>query len=123
MSKPRKVLIIDDDPDDIELVREALERDHIECLSLVSPLSGLELIPLWKPDLILLDLILPSMSGYGVLRELKGNPEVAKIPIVVLSSLSDEEIAETSVDLGAARFLNKDCSMQELLSTVYECAA
>lgn len=119
----KKILIIDDDPEDLELIREVLEENHFECHTAKCSVEGLKTALIWQPNLILLDLMLPQMSGFGFLRELKKNPELADIPVVVFSTLRDAEIASVSLDIGASGYLSKDCVNQDLLSIVHQYAA
>ncbi|HCU24070.1 MAG TPA: response regulator, partial [Deltaproteobacteria bacterium] len=85
--------------------------------------EGIRLAKTAKPDLILLDLMLPVMSGYGVLRELKQVSDLQHVPIVALTALADEDIAMETMRLGAAGFLNKSCETKELIHRVSEYAA
>ena len=71
-----------------------------------------------RPDLILLDMILPGMSGFGFIREMARHPDLKEIPVVVLTVVNDEEVAEQMVDLGAVAYLRKVCQDQKLLATV-----
>jgi len=118
-----RVLVIDDDPEYVDLIREVLEKEHIECATATSSQEGLVMAVSWHPDLILLDLILPDMSGFGYLRELKRQPEAAAIPVIVVTSVEDEEIAEVSRDLGAVAYLSKHCLNEGLISMVTSYAA
>jgi DNA-binding response OmpR family regulator len=116
--KVKRVLVIDDDPDILTLLKETLEANHFECHVAASPQEGLETAIASKPHLILLDLMLPGMSGFGFMRELKKHKELAATPIVVLTALSDEEIAEESLSLGAKGYLSKACNAKELVTMV-----
>jgi len=119
----RKILIIDDDPEDSDLMKDVLEGENIECAMASSPIEGLETAVSWKPDIILLDLMLPRMSGFGCLRELKKISSLAHVPIIVMTVLRDEDIAAASIDMGAAAYLSKDCTNEELISIIQEYAA
>lgn len=119
----RKILIIDDDPDDSDLMKDVLEGENLECVTVTSPIEGLATAANWEPDIILLDLMLPRMSGFGCLRELKKITKLAHIPVIVMTVLRDEDIAEASIDMGAAAYLSKDCTNEELISVVQEYAA
>ncbi len=118
--KKKKVLIIDDDPDILDLIVERLRESHFECYTAEFPAEGLEKALEFKPDLVLLDLMLPKMSGFGFIREFKLRSELAHIPVVVLTALADEDIAQEAMNLGAAGYLTKACSAKELLSVVKE---
>lgn len=119
----KTILIIDDEPEILQQVRKRLESHHYRCSTAADPVAGIAVARSEMPNLILLDLMLPGMSGLGVLRELKKDPRLKKIPIVILSAVGDEEIAREAMDLGAAGYLNKSCSPQELLAAVREYAS
>lgn len=116
----KKVLIIDDNPDTLQVVGDLLEDHHYECHTVSSSSEGMTTAATWKPDLILLDLMMPGMSGFGFLRKIKGMPELSKIPIIVLTSLGDQEVAHEALDLGAKGFLRKACPPKEILTMVQE---
>lgn len=124
MIQSRKmILLIDDDIDFLFLLKETLEANYFKCMVASSAQEGIEMAKTTKPSLILLDLMLPVMSGYGVLRTLKQAAELRNIPIVALTSLADEEIAMETMRLGAVGFLNKSCDAKELINMVSEYAA
>lgn len=114
----RTILIIEDDPDMLALIKRRLEASAFRCLAAENPVDGLQKAVREKPDLILLDLMLPKMSGFGFLRIAKGNPSIAGIPIVVLTALNDAEIAREAMDLGAAAYLSKTSASKDLIATV-----
>lgn len=120
ITKKKKVLIIDDDPDVLDLVSERLKEHSFECYTAELPGEGLEKAMEFKPDLVLLDLMLPKMSGFGFIREFKLRSDLSHIPVVVLTALADEDIAQEAMNLGAAGYLTKACSAKELLSVVQE---
>lgn len=122
-TKSKKILIIDDDVDDCVFIKEILESEGFTCEEAHSPIKGLEIAQTSPPDLILLDLMLPKMSGYGFLRELKKNQRTEKIPVVVLTTLTDKEIKSVSLEIGATAYLSKDLIDQKLISTVEQYAA
>jgi len=123
VSRKKKILIIDDDQDIIDLIVDRLKESNFECYTATFPTEGLEKAAEFKPDLVLLDLMLPKMSGFGFMREFKLRSELAHIPVVVLTALADEDIAEEAMNLGAAGYLTKACSAKELLSVVKEYAS
>ena len=114
----RKILIIEDDADEQFLIREALGDKNYEYKMVGTAVDGLEEALSWQPHLILLDLMLPVMSGLGFLRELKKLPEVRHIPVIVRTVLNDNDVAYASIEGGASAFLSKDCSTPELVAIV-----
>lgn len=114
----KRVLIIDDDEDMLFLLKETFEKNHFECVTAATSAEGLNKARTIKPNIILLDLLLPKMSGYGVLRELKRDPDLSKVPVVILTVLHDNEVAKGAMDLGASSYLTKSCKAEELISTI-----
>ena len=110
----KRVLIIDDNVDFLELVKETLEEQNYECITASLPSEGLEKARLEKPQLIILDLMLPQMSGFGLMREMKQSAELKHIPIVILTALHDEEVAKEGMDLGAVGYLQKGAATGDL---------
>ncbi len=113
-----KILIIDDDQDLLNLLKTKLRRSNIECITATLPGEGLQKANDYVPDLVLLDLNLPKMSGFGFLREFKHRSQLSKIPVVVLTSIVDEEISEEALNLGACSYLTKACTEKELLAVI-----
>ena len=119
----RKILIIEDDVDEQVLIREALGDKNYEYKMVGTAVEGLEEALSWQPDVILLDLMLPQMSGLGFLRELKNLPEASHIPVIVRTILNDDDVAYASIEGGATAFLSKDCSTPELVAVVNDYTA
>ena len=86
---PKRILIVDDEPDAISYISSVLEDNGYEYLSAEDGEQGLELAKKEKPDMILLDLIMPGKSGILMFQELKKDPELGKIPVIVVSGASD----------------------------------
>jgi len=114
------ILIIDDEADLLEAVTELLEVNRFRCQTATTAKEGLKKAGGIRPHLILLDLNMPAMSGFGCIRELKRDPELQGIPVVVLTAINDEDVAKEAIDLGADAFLAKTCSPRELISVVSE---
>src|SRR5438105_1773055 len=88
---PKTILVVDDSPTDHRLMREPLEKRGYRILSAANGEEGLEAAKREKPDLILLDVIMPKLNGYQVCRQVKTTPETKAIKIVLISS-KDQEI-------------------------------
>jgi PAS domain S-box-containing protein len=118
MARTRTVLVVDDDPDVSKLVKMQLERSGYRVFTLGRGGSVVAWVTRKRPDLILLDLILPDMegmTGLDVLRELKETPATADIPVIVLTIAQDDGTAWT---LGAVDYLTKPVDSSVLLSSV-----
>ena len=86
---PKRILIVDDEPDAISYISSVLEDNGYEYLSAENGEQGLELAQKERPDMILLDLIMPEKSGMLMFQELKKDPELGNIPVIVVSGASD----------------------------------
>lgn len=112
------ILCIDDDPNIRDLVTSALELDGYTVLVASDGASGLHRATLDQPQLVILDVMLPDMRGWDVLRELKLQPRTANIPVIFLSALDDTEDRITGLALGADDYVGKPFAVKELLARV-----
>lgn len=106
-TQSQKILIVEDDKFLRELISKKLVNEGFQISQALDGEEGIKKILEDKPDLVLLDLILPGLDGFGVLAKKKENPEAAGIPVIVLSNLSQENEIKRAMDLGAADFLVK----------------
>ncbi len=109
------VLVIDDDPDARDLMRRFLAREGFDTLTAPDAAEGLRLARQFKPTLITLDVVMPRMDGWAVLKELKDDPALAAIPVVMLSILDEQE---KGFALGAADYLTKPFDRDRLRSVL-----
>lgn len=107
MSKAKKILIIEDDALLGRLLAKRLKEEELDFSLVITGEEGLEKARTEKPDLILLDLVLPGIDGYEVLRQLKDNKELAGIPVVIISNLGQKAEIERGLQLGAEDFIVK----------------
>jgi DNA-binding response OmpR family regulator len=111
----KKILIIEDESALQKTLGEVLSQQGYEVLSALNGEIGLKLAQSKKPDLILLDLILPKIHGFDVLKKIKDNPETKKIPVIVLTNLESIEDIKKAIELGATTYLVKaNYSLEEL---------
>src|SRR5690554_4988206 len=113
-----KILIIDDEPAITEMVAIALELADFEVLEADNALRGHEIIVDQRPDLILLDWMLPSISGIELARRLKRDDITAEIPIIMLTAKSEEDNKIQGLDVGADDYITKPFSTRELISRI-----
>ncbi len=106
---PKKIAIIEDDLEIKDMYRIKLELGGYEVVSAENGADALKLIKSEKPDLVLLDLLLPEKDGYEVLEELKKSDDkhIKSIPVIVISNLSNENDILEAKELGATDFLIK----------------
>jgi len=113
-----KILIIDDEPAITEMVAIALELADFEVLEADNALRGHEIIVDQRPDLILLDWMLPSISGIELARRLKRDDITAEIPIIMLTAKSEEDNKIQGLEVGADDYITKPFSTRELVSRI-----
>jgi two-component system alkaline phosphatase synthesis response regulator PhoP len=121
MKAEKKILVVDDDPDFVEGTRMVLEESNFEVVTASSGKECLERIREGRPDLIILDIMMPKKSGFEVCKELKSNIEYNRIPVVMLTALKQKlprtsySIAE-GLELEAEDYLEKPVEPKELVS-------
>jgi two-component system phosphate regulon response regulator PhoB len=113
-----KILIVDDEKDILELIGYNLEREGYKILKALSGEEALRSSRLEKPDLILLDLMLPGIDGLEVLKKLKKDPKTANIPTVLLTAKGEEADIVTGLELGADDYITKPFSPRVLLARI-----
>jgi two-component system response regulator RegX3 len=110
-----RVLIIEDEPALADSVRYGLEREGYECTVLADGSRAVDFARSWRPDLILLDLMLPGMPGTDVCREIRA---ISRVPIVMVTAKDTEADKVIGLELGADDYITKPFSMRELIARV-----
>jgi signal transduction histidine kinase/CheY-like chemotaxis protein len=113
---PATVLLIEDDPRSVELLTLYLEGDGFEVVACENGLAGMEAARRLRPDAIVLDIMLPDLSGWDFLGLLKGDENTARIPVVIVSMLDERG---KGLALGAADYLVKPVSRNDLLAALH----
>jgi len=104
---PKNILIVEDDKILRELISRKLQKEDYNISAAIDGEEGLKKVKEEKPDIVLLDLILPGIDGFEVLERIKQDPEINKIPVVILSNLGQKEEIEKGLKLGATDYLIK----------------
>ena len=112
------VLAVDDIPLNLILVQKMLMRFNFKMRTAANGQAALDAVAQQKPNLILLDLMMPGIDGFEVIRRLRENPETADIRIVILSALNSNEDVVKGYNMGADDFIMKPIIMEKLLTTV-----
>jgi len=115
---PAKILIVDDDPDIQRLLGYTLKQEGYETVVAV---DGSEALKSWsrdKPDLILLDLMLPHMDGLEICRNLRSHPQTSDIPIIMITAKAEESDRIVGLEMGADDYITKPFSPREVLARV-----
>ncbi|MEM1027413.1 MAG: response regulator [Planctomycetota bacterium] len=113
-----KVLLVEDERDLLELLKYNLDREGYDVLTAETGEDGLKLVRSQPPDLILLDLMLPSMDGLEVCRSLKARAETADIPVIMLTAKGEESDIVQGLELGADDYITKPFSPRILMARI-----
>ena len=114
----KKVMVVDDNPDAVKLTQLMLEEHGYEVIGLESGDQVLSRAPAEKPDLIILDIMMPELDGYTVCRKLRAHPATASIPILVFSARSSPKDKEAGFQAGADDYVTKPVVMTDLVNRV-----
>jgi len=103
----KKILLVEDDRFLRELIAKKIKSANYEVIEAIDGESAAIKVKELKPDLVLLDLILPGIDGFGILAKMKEDLATSQIPVIILSNLSQQEEVDKALKLGAADFLIK----------------
>ncbi len=117
MGKP-KILIVDDEPDVVSMVKRTLSLEGFEVVEAFDGVSALDLAAQERPDVVLLDIMMPLMSGYEVCEQLKSNPETRDIPVLCLTSAHTPEARAHGFKAGADEVVTKPFLPAELVAQI-----
>ncbi|MBU1099062.1 MAG: response regulator [Bacteroidetes bacterium] len=113
-----RILVIDDMPDNVFILQDRLEREGYEILTAYDGIAGLEKAKLELPDLILLDIMMPGMSGLEVCEKLVNDDETKLIPIILVTALVEVKDLEIGLKVGAFDYIKKPFNKVELIARV-----
>ena len=119
----KKILIANDRPEVVELVRVTLEGEDYQIAAASNGKEALKKARLEKPDLVLLDVVMPKMDGFEVCRKLRKDPETQEIPIIMLTAKGQEVDQEKGREVGARDYITKPFSPSALLVKIEEILA
>src|SRR5438128_5684992 len=109
------VMVVDDDPNARDLLAATVRREGYRVIEAADGETALALAREWRPDVVTLDVLMPRMDGWSVMTALKSDPELAEIPVIIVTVLADRGIA---VSLCAAEFLTKPVDRARLAATL-----
>ena len=112
-----KILVVDDTKTNIEVLEGILSKDY-DIFVALNGRKAIELVQKIKPDLVLLDVMMPEMDGYETLRQIKKMPESEDLPVIFLTAKSDSSSEEEGLSLGAVDYITKPFHMEELVARV-----
>jgi two-component system, OmpR family, alkaline phosphatase synthesis response regulator PhoP len=114
----RKVLIVDDEPNIVTALEFLLKRSGYDVRLASNGAEALEQVETYRPDLVLMDVMMPIKSGFEVCQRMRERPEFAQIKIVMLSAKGSEAEVNKGLSLGADLYITKPFSTQELVATI-----
>jgi len=112
------VLIVDDNPQNVELLQAFLESLPVRIVTAIDGLDALQKVAEHQPDLVLLDIMMPQMSGFQVCRRLKGDPKTRDIQVLMVTALNELGDIEQANECGTDDFVSKPVNKIELLTRV-----
>ncbi len=115
---PKKIMVVDDEPYIARVIKFKLEQEGYAVISANDGVTGLERIRQEKPDLVLLDVMMPGLTGYEVCQQVKADADLAGIPVVFLTAKGQERDREQGLNLGANDYITKPFSPNRLLELV-----
>ena len=118
MSTPAKILVVDDTPLNVKLLSDLLTVKGYSVVAAVNGEEGLAKVAAERPDLVLLDVMMPGLSGYDVCRRIREDPRTALLPVVLVTSLDPQQERVKGIEAGADDFLNKPINQAELFARV-----
>lgn len=115
-----KIMIIDDEPFILVMIEERLKRAGFKVITHKQSVNALEKIRAERPDLIILDWMMPEISGLEVCKSLKADPELCSIPVIMLTAKSQEDDEKLGMNCGVDRYITKPFSPKQLVEDVVQ---
>jgi len=116
----KRVLVVDDDADLAKMLKVRIEAEGYEFMSVIDGKEMLDVLNTKKPDVILLDIMLPNTDGYSVLREMRKHEKYANIPVIILSAKEKKKMGDLFALEKVAFFIEKPFDTKELLEKISE---
>lgn len=120
MSRKSKVLIVDDEPLNVDYLEQELEDSNYQIITAFNGQEALDKIHREEPDLVLLDLMMPVLDGFAVLAQVKADPLLRDIPIIIISAEHDSKSVVRGIKQGAEDYLTKPINADLLVKKVKE---
>lgn len=115
----KKVLIVEDEPTLSNAMKTKLEKEGYDAIIAKNGLEGLQMVSTEKPDIVLLDIVMPVMDGISLLRNLRRDPQAGSVPVIVLSNLSDsEDILKAMEDEAYDYLIKSDVTLETIVSKI-----
>lgn len=117
MSKP-KILVVDDETDVVDFIERTLKNEGFDVVSAYDGIAAIDLVGTEKPDLVLLDIMMPMMSGYEVCEQIKSSPQTQGIPVICVTSAHAPDARSQCLRLGASALVVKPFLPAELIAQI-----
>ena len=114
----KTILIVEDEPKNMTLTRDLLKISGYQTIEEVDGVQGVEKAKASKPDLILMDIMMPRMDGYAACREIKADPSTRLIPVVMLTAVGYDLNKKLAKQMGADGYVTKPFNRQQLLDAI-----
>ncbi len=114
----KKILVIEDEAESRDIFLDTLEAEGFEAIAAQNGVIGIEQVQKHLPDLVICDIVMPELDGYGVLSTLRQNPVTATIPFIFLTAKATKAEVRQGMDLGADDYLTKPSTVEELLGAI-----
>ena len=118
MNDPARILVVDDTPSNVKLLADVLQARGYTVLTATNGADGLARTERDAPDLVLLDVMMPGMSGYDVCRKIRDNPATAMLPVIMVTALDPAQERVKGIEAGADDFLTKPIHQPEIFARV-----
>lgn len=118
MREPARILVVDDTPQNVKLLADLLTVKGYAVTTAADGAAALEKLAADTPDLVLLDVVMPGLSGYDVCRKIRADPRTALLPVVLVTALDPQQERVKGIEAGADDFLSKPINQQELFARV-----
>lgn len=120
MSKEKRILVVDDEPHAIRALTFILKKEGYDIYSAINGEGAMARVRESKPDLMFLDVMMPKKNGFEVCQEIKGDPGLSDIYIIMLTAKGQEKDREKGLSLGADEFVTKPFSLTDIVARVRE---
>jgi twitching motility two-component system response regulator PilH len=118
-----QIMIVDDSPTDAHLLERLLQKNGYQTLRADTGDEGIEVARRMKPDLILMDVVMPGLNGFQATRELSSNPETSSIPVIIVTRKSQQVDRVWGMRQGARNYVTKPVKESDLLTLIHETLA
>ena len=119
----QKILVIDDEPNIVQYLAFVFNREGFDVATAGDGVQAMSMIRDSKPNLLILDIVMPNKNGYEVCQEIKSDPELQDIQVVMLSSISNEDSRRHAMSQGADDYINKPFSPMQVVTRIKELLA